>query len=148
MSFLSRWAFGTDLDEEQQRGDEADAKLAELNKRALDAGLYTPEQFAKAEEDREEGKIPNVSASVTWDGFKGATELVTDPESWGSDASKGLGVLEDFGGNAADAAAVAAKSSINKLGSTVLHSLPWWVYVILAIVVLAQLGILKRVFKK
>jgi len=144
VSFLSRWAFGTDLDQEQKRGDDADAKLAALNKQALDAGLYTPETYAKAEQDRADGKIPNVTASTTWEGVKGATEFVTDPEQWGTDVEGGAKVIADFGGNAADAAALAAKSGLNKLGGSFLSAIPWWAYVIGAVFLLNYFGILKR----
>jgi len=64
MGLFSRIFYGVDLDEEQRRQDDLYAKLAELNRKALEDGKYTPEEFRTAEQNRVDSYIPDVGGEV------------------------------------------------------------------------------------
>ena len=73
MSWLSKLFLGVDLDEEQQRANEQDAALAQLNRDALANGTYDQKTFDQAEANRLRGATPDIGGDVAhsfWQGFQ------------------------------------------------------------------------------
>lgn len=64
MSWWQKMVYGEDLDEEQARQNDLDAKLAAENKRDLDAGVYDKKTFDTAEAHRIAGQINDVHGEV------------------------------------------------------------------------------------
>ena len=65
MSLFSKLLLGVDLDEEQRRGEAADAALAALNREKYQSGEWTQSQFETAERNRLAGATGDVSDEVT-----------------------------------------------------------------------------------
>lgn len=65
MGLFSKIFLGVDTDAEQQRGDSLDQQLADLNKKALEDGTFTQEQYDQAERDRLRGATGDVNAQVS-----------------------------------------------------------------------------------
>ena len=64
MGWLSRVFYGVDLDEEQARQDELDAKLKLENERDHAAGALSDELFYEYERNREDNYISDVAGEV------------------------------------------------------------------------------------
>lgn len=114
MGWFSRIFYGVDLDEEQARGNDLDAKLNALNNQARDSGKYTQEQYEIAMDHASAGAIGDVNQQV-WDAAKqGALE-----------GAKGELKLVD---TVAGGAASAVKGTLNFAAGTILSAIPWWVF--------------------
>ena len=70
---LDSLLLGTDLEAEQQRSDQADAALAELTKKKLEAGKVTPENYAKTMSNIDAGRV-DVASSVNAEFLAGLAE--------------------------------------------------------------------------
>lgn len=125
MSFLDSW-LGTD--ELQQTGIDADNRLAELNRRALESGHWSKGQFDQAEKDRKAG----------WQGSD-TKKLVQDEFDAGWDESQNriTGGIKGFIG-----------SVIDQTGLTILKSIPWQLWVAGALYLLYQFGWLTKLLKR
>jgi len=64
MSWLPNWLLGTDPDEDERRGAEADAKNEALNKKLHDEGLLDDSEYADARRNIERGRIVDASDQV------------------------------------------------------------------------------------
>lgn len=64
MGLFSKWFYGVDIDEEQERADRLDAELAALNKKRLADAKYDREQFEAAERNRLRGATPDIDGDV------------------------------------------------------------------------------------
>ncbi len=72
MGLFSRVFYGVDLDEEQKRQDELDAKLRDLNAKRREQGKYDQKTFEEAEANRKKSYIEDVDQEVDdafWEGF-------------------------------------------------------------------------------
>lgn len=93
MGLLQKWLYGIDVEAEQERSDELDARLADLNRAAYDAGKYTPQSYYEREQNREAGRL-NAEKEVNQafvEGLKeGAASIPTGINSALSTATRGI----------------------------------------------------------
>jgi len=117
MSWFSKWLFGVDLDEEAARGADLDKKIAEQQRRAFERGKWTREEYEAAQERlrRSAAETANPKEQVK--------------EAFAAGAREGLeGVASTVGG------------AIQTAGATAASVLPWWAWVVLAVVAFGWLG--------
>lgn len=111
MSLISKYLWGIDLEAEQSRGQQLDADLAELNRRKLESGQYSQQEYEQAEAHRLAGATGNVAGEVQSEFYAGAREGATNvlnfPGQVVGTVSQGAGQL--LGG--------------------VLAAVPWWAWV-------------------
>lgn len=74
MGLWDRIVYGVDLDEEQRRGNELDARLEALNRQALETGRWNADQYRRAEENRTAGLTGDVRQDVRSAAAEGAVE--------------------------------------------------------------------------
>lgn len=114
MGWFSRIFYGVDLDEEQARGNELDAKLNALNNQALQSGKYTQAQYELAMDHASEGVTGDVNQQVWQAAGEGALE-----------GAKGeLKLVSTVAGGTASA----VKGTLNFAFGTILSAIPWWIY--------------------
>ena len=102
---------GVDLAAEQQRGNQLDAQLQNLNQQALATGHYDQATFDQAQADAVAGATGDVTQSVDVAFQQGLAEGAQN-------------VL-----NAPGKLVGAAGSASSSLLSGILKNIPWWVYV-------------------
>jgi len=75
MSWLPSWLLGgVDPDEEQTRGEQLDAQLAELNQRQYEQGRYTEAEYQTILQNQQTGATGDVNASINSEFAAGAAE--------------------------------------------------------------------------
>jgi len=110
MSLISKYLWGVDLEAEQRRGQQLDADLAELNRRKLESGQYTQEEYQRAEANRLAGATGNVAGEVRSEFYAGARE--------------GANNVLNFPGQVVGTVGQGA----GQLLGGVLAAVPWWVW--------------------
>jgi len=121
MSFLSKWLFGVDIDEEQARQDSLNEGLRQENE--ADREKFGEAWFREAEANREAGAINDVGEEVT----------TAFEEGWNDGADNIRGAI---GG------------TVNAVVGTPFKLIPWQVWLIAAVWAFFYFGGLKRVLKR
>jgi hypothetical protein len=123
MGWFQKVIYGVDLDEEQARGDRADAELAALNRRELDEGTWTQDIYDVAERQRLESLTGDVQAQVG-DSFE---------QGWNEGADN---IRNTVG------------STINTVVGTPLKLIPWQLWLAGAVYLAFRLGLLNKLFQR
>lgn len=115
MNFWDRFFLGAD---EVERGAAADKQLAELNRKAYEAGRWDASQYQAAEDNRLQQSADTYGSQIQDEFVSGAKE--------------GLERAQD-----------AVKGAVGTVTTGALGFVPWYVWVLAAVWLAAQIGFLK-----